>query len=169
MPWKLKKAQNQLSNMYLKERKDYVQNQINEIRDSVEDRQSRIACQAINEESKMKNTPQAKLNATSQQDRIHLWKQHFENLHGNPPEVAYKPLTRIISMQVDIKQWQSTQEELNSIQRKIKNKKAAGLDESPDNSMTYCSDTVMLYIIKILQTDVWRDASSPSLKRVTLY
>ena len=35
----------------------------------------------------------------------------------------------------------------------------------PKNSTTYCSDTVMPYIIKTLSTDGWRDASSPFLKR----
>ena len=40
---KLKKAQNELATIYLKEQTEYIQNQINKIRDSVEDRQSRIA------------------------------------------------------------------------------------------------------------------------------
>ena len=35
---KLKKAQNELTNIYLKEQTEYIQNQINKIRDSVEDR-----------------------------------------------------------------------------------------------------------------------------------
>ena len=40
---KLKKAQYQLTGIYLKEQTEYTQNQIDKIRDSVEDRQSRIA------------------------------------------------------------------------------------------------------------------------------
>ena len=43
---KLKKAQNELANIYLKEQTEYIQNQIDKIRDSVEDR---IAWQTINE------------------------------------------------------------------------------------------------------------------------
>ena len=39
------KAQNELANVYLKEQTEYLQNQIDKIRDSVEDRQSRIAWQ----------------------------------------------------------------------------------------------------------------------------
>ena len=35
---KLKKAQNKLTNVYLKEQRKYIQNQINEIRDLLEDR-----------------------------------------------------------------------------------------------------------------------------------
>ena len=40
---KLKKAQNELVYIYLKEQTEYIQNQIDKIRDSVENRQSRIA------------------------------------------------------------------------------------------------------------------------------
>ena len=41
---KLKNAQYKLAGIYLKEQTEYIQNQIDKIRDSVEDRQSRIAC-----------------------------------------------------------------------------------------------------------------------------
>ena len=40
---KLKKAQNELVNIYLKEQKEYIQNQIDKIRDSVKYGHSRIA------------------------------------------------------------------------------------------------------------------------------
>ena len=59
--------------------------------------------------------------------RVKLWKQHFENL----PEVTNEPITRIISKQLDIKLGPFTKEELDSVLRKIKNRKAAGLDEIP--------------------------------------
>ena len=87
------------------------------IRDSVEDKQSRIAWQTINEVSRRKSTAKAKLKATSQQDRIHLWKQHFENLLGNSPEVTHEPITRIISEQLDIKLGPFTQEELDGTEK----------------------------------------------------
>ena len=121
----------------------------------MEDRQSRIAWQTINEVSRRKNTAKAKLKAANQQERIKLWKQHFENLLGNPPKITHEPITRIISKQLDIKLGPFTQEELNSVLRKIKNRKAAGLDEiprkygRPDNSTTYCSATATQYTIKI--------------------
>ena len=124
---KLKIAQNELASIYLKEQTEYIQNQIDKIRDSVEDRQSRIAWQAINEVSRRKSTTKAKLNATNQQKIIKLWKQHFENLLGNPPKVTHEPITRIISKQLDIKQGPFIQDELDSVLRKIKNRKAVGL------------------------------------------
>ena len=105
-------AQDQLAGTYLKEQTEYIQNQIDKIRDSVEDRQSRIAWQTINEVSRRKSTTKAKLTAANQQKRIKLWKQHFKNLLGNPPKVTHKPITTIISKQLDIKLGLFTQEEL---------------------------------------------------------
>ena len=75
---KLEKAQYQLAGIYLKEQVEYIQIQIDEIRDLVEDRQSRIAWQTINEVSRRKSTVKAKLKATSQQERIKLWEQHLK-------------------------------------------------------------------------------------------
>ena len=69
--------------------------------------------------------------ATNQQERIKLWKQNFENLLRNPPKVTHEPITRIISKQLDIKLGPFTSEELDSVLRNIKNRKAAGLDEIP--------------------------------------
>ena len=52
---KLKKAQYQLASIYLKEQTEYIQNQIDKIRDSVEDRQSRLAWQMISKVSRRKS------------------------------------------------------------------------------------------------------------------
>ena len=116
---KLKKAQNELASIYLKEQTEYIQNQIDKVRDSVEDRQSRIAEQTINEVSRRKSAVKAKRKATNQQERIKLWKQHFENLLGNPLKVTHETITRIISMQFVIKLGPFTKEELDSVLRKI--------------------------------------------------
>ena len=80
--------------------------------------------------SRRKSTAKAKLKATNQQERIKLWKQHFENLLGNPPKVTHEPIMRIICKQLDIKLGPFTLE-LDSVLKKIKNRKAAGLDEIP--------------------------------------
>ena len=89
--------------MYINEQTEYIQNQIDKIRDSVEHRQSIIAWQRINEVSRRKSTVKAKLKAANQKERIKLWKQNFENLLGNPPKVIHESITRIISKQLDIK------------------------------------------------------------------
>ena len=73
----------------------------------------------------------AKLKAANQQERIKLWTQHFENLLGNPPKVTHEPINRIISKELDIKLGPFTPKELDSVLWKIKNRKAAGLEEIP--------------------------------------
>ena len=75
---KLKKAQNELASIYLKKQPqtEYMQNQIDKIRDSVEDWQFGIAWQTINEVSRRNSSVKAKLRATNQQEGIKLWK-HF--------------------------------------------------------------------------------------------
>ena len=111
----------------------------------MQDRQSRMAGQTINEVSRRKSTTKSKLKAANQRERIKLWKQHFENLPGNPPKVTHEPITRIISKQLDIKIGPFTQEELNSVLRRIKNRKAAGLDEiSPKVWKTRQFDDILL-------------------------
>ena len=139
----------------------------------MEDRQSRIAWQTINEVSRRKNTAKAKLKAANQQERTKLWKQHFENLLGNPPKITQEPITRIISKQLDIKLGPFTQEELDSVLRKIKNRKAAGLDEIPPEVWkTRQFDDILLRHCNAVYNqnpiDRWiKDAYSPSLKRET--
>ena len=80
---------------YQKEQTEYTQNEINKIRNSVEDRQCRITWQTVNKVSRRKSTAKAKLKATSEEERIHLWKQYFENLLGKPPKVTDEPMTKI--------------------------------------------------------------------------
>ena len=57
--------------------------------------------------------------------------EHFENLPRKLSKVTDEPTTRIINKQLDVKLGQLTQEELDSVLRKMKHRKAAGLDEIP--------------------------------------
>ena len=58
--------------------------------------------------SRRKSTSRAKLGAASKEEWMRLWKQHFENLLGKPPDVTDDPIAKIISNQQDIKQGQLT-------------------------------------------------------------
>ena len=137
-------AQNELTYEYLKEQTEYIQNQINKIRDSVKDKQSWIAWQTVNESSRREATAKAKLKATCQEKRIHMWKKHFGNLLVKSPTVTHEQIMKIISNQRDIKLKQFTQE-LDSELRKIKNMKAVGLHEIPPKIwMTREFDDILL-------------------------
>ena len=50
--------------------------------------------------SRRKSTAKSKLKAISQQEQIHRWKRHFEDLQGNSAKVTHKPITIIISKQL---------------------------------------------------------------------
>ena len=78
-----------------------------------------------------------------------MWKEHFKNLLGRSLKVTDKPISEIIDNQLDIKLGQFTQEGLDVVLIKIKNRKAAGLDEIPpdvwktrkfnDSLLRYCN------------------------------
>ena len=69
----------------------------------------------------------------------------LRNLLVNQPKITHEPITRIISKQLDIKLGPFTQEELDSVLRKIKNRKAAGLDEiTPEVWKTRQFDDILL-------------------------
>ena len=84
---------------------------------------------ALNEASKRKSSMKTRLKATSQEERIQLWKQHFENLPGKPPKIMHEPITKIISNQLFIKQV-CLHEEPDLVQRQFLKRGAAVHDEA---------------------------------------
>ena len=58
-----------------------------------------------------------------------MWKEYFKDLLGNFPKVKNWPISEIINSQPGIKLGQFEKEQLNEVLRKIKNRKAAELDE----------------------------------------
>ena len=62
-------------------------------------------------------------------------KQHFDNLLGNHPKVTHETITKFFCEQLDIKQGQLREEELDSVLRKILNRKASELDEIPSEHL----------------------------------
>ena len=127
----LKKVENELINACQKEQIEYIQSQNNKIRNSVEEKQSCIAQQIINDVSKRQSTTRFGLKSASQEERIHMWKENFKNLIGKSSKVTDKPITKIINKQLDIHLERFIQEVFDVVLRKIKNRKAAGLDEIP--------------------------------------
>ena len=62
---------------------------------------------------------------------VYSFFKHFKNLLGKYPKITDKPIMKIINNQLVIKLGQFTQEKLNVVWTKIKNRKAASLDEIP--------------------------------------
>ena len=74
-----------------------------------------MAWQTVNEVSKRKITSIAKLNAASQEERIMLWKEHFNSLFGKSPKVTDEKITKSINNQLDIKLGQFVHKELVAV------------------------------------------------------
>ena len=66
--------------------------------------------------SNRKSTAGAKLKAASQEERIHLWKEHFKNMSGKSPKVSDEPIMKINIYQLYIKLQQFPHEELDVVQ-----------------------------------------------------
>ena len=64
--------------------------------------------------SQGKSTANAKPKATSHEERMQLWKQHFENLLGNPPKVTHGPITRIIRKQLETRKFYTRRTRLST-------------------------------------------------------
>ena len=60
-----------------------------------------------------------------------MWKEHFENLLGKPPEVSSKPTQRIIEKELEITKGSFTKEELTIAKKQLKRGKACGLYNIP--------------------------------------
>ena len=124
---KFKKAQKDLVETYVSEQRLYVLSQIDKLKNAAENRQSSVAWKTVNEVTGRKTSSNSKLKATSQEERLKLWKEHFQNLLGKPPSVSDKPIETIINYTLNIKLGHFTTTELEA----VKGRKAAGLDDIP--------------------------------------
>ena len=126
---KFKKAQKDLVETYESEQRLYVLSQMDKLKNAAENRQSSVAWKTVNEVTGRKTSSNSKLKATSQEERLKLWKEHFQNLLGKPPSVSDKPIETIINYTLNIKLGHFLTTELKAV--KVKGRKAAGLDDIP--------------------------------------
>ena len=68
----------------------------------------------------------------------------LRKLTWKPTKITHEPITRIISKQLDIKLGPFTQEELDSVLRKFKNRKLQGWTKSPEVWKTRQFDDILL-------------------------
>ena len=126
-----RKARQELEETYNIEQHKYIQEKIETIRNADENKQSSLAWQMVNEVIGQKRSTQAKLKASSQDERLQKWKEHFQNLLGKAPVIKDQPIQQIIDNELPIKKGPFSEEELEAVLKKLKNKKAPGLDEIP--------------------------------------
>lgn len=123
-----KSARDTLTAAYEKEQKKYIQEKTEEIINATTNQKSSQAWKAVNEISGRKTTNRAKLRASSQDERLKLWKQHFENLLGKPPSINEVVITPLFENELNIKKGAFTIDELCTVLKNTKSGKSCGLD-----------------------------------------
>lgn len=69
-----------------------LKTQIDKMKTSVERNESATAWQTINAIRGRKRPGKSKLKADSEEERLWMWKDHFKNLLGKPPEIVDIPI-----------------------------------------------------------------------------
>ena len=98
-----KLAQKQLTETYEKEQAKYLQTKIDAIEKAACNKKSAVAWKTVNEISGRKSANSAKLKATSEEERLNLWKKHFEDLLGSPPKIKESTITPVVATILNIK------------------------------------------------------------------
>ncbi|XP_071958787.1 uncharacterized protein [Antedon mediterranea] len=130
---KFNREKYKLTRLYQIELETYLQTKIDSIKQYSVNKQSSMVWDTINEISGRKRISQAKLKATSQNDRLNQWKNHFKNLLGNIPNITNVETIELFPAQTEsnIKIGPFNDEELNKALTKMKNGKSPGLDGIP--------------------------------------
>ena len=115
-----------LKDTYEAEQTEFIQRKIDQITNAVSNKRSAVAWKSINEISGRKSCNRAKLKASSQEERVKLWKQHFQDLLGQPPQIFEEEITPIIIEELNIKKGPFTMNELQKAVNNIQNGKACG-------------------------------------------
>ena len=126
------KALKSLKKTYLSEQTKYLQQKIDEIENSVANQKSSNAWKVINEISGRRSTNSAKLKASNQEERVKLWKKHFQDLLGKPPQTDEQTeIVNIAANELKIRKGPFQMDELSIAINSIKSGKACGLDGIP--------------------------------------
>ena len=127
---KVENAKNELDKAYTNEQKSYVQEKIRSIETAHANHQSKLAWDTVNEITRRKASKAGQIRANSPEERIKLWKDHFENLLGQPPTIDDQPIIKVHDP-LPISTSDFTMQELTLAIKMSQNNRATGLDEIP--------------------------------------
>ena len=80
-------SQKELYDTYDTQQEIQLQSKIDEIKAAVSNQKSACAWKKVNDITGRKKNNKAKIKATSGEERIKLWHNHFKDLLGKPPEI----------------------------------------------------------------------------------
>ena len=101
----------------------------------VQQKTNSLAWETINEIKGRKNTPTGKIKADNPEERLKRWKDHFENLLGQPP-IIEQEILRVVEETLLINTEEFTKEELLKCIKSFKKEKADGLVEVWKTALT---------------------------------
>ena len=163
------KAMKDLNWTYLDEQQKYIQDQIDKINNAATNQQSSLTWKIVNNVSGRRKSPKSKLKANTQEERLELWKNHFQGLLGKEPTVNDLPMTKIIHNEQDISVDDFTIEELEKVLKKnAKTEKLLALTISRlkygrrEISTTLFFNVVTQYFIKTKSKSGRKAVSYPS-------
>ena len=128
---KFRDAQTKLNDQYEREQAEFLQMKIDNIEKASANQKSALAWKTVNEISGRHGANTAKLKATSEEERLKLWKKHFEDLLGSTPKIKESNITPVVSTVLNIKTGPFEMYELNKARKQVKNGKASALDNIP--------------------------------------
>ena len=128
---KFKAAQTKLTERYEKEQAEFLQTKIDTIEQASCNKKSALAWKTVNEVSGRRSASTAKLKATSEEERLKLWRKHFEDLLGSTPKIKEATITPVVETMLNIKTGSFEMYELIKAQKQVQNGKASALDNIP--------------------------------------
>ena len=126
----VKKAKKDLDHACDKEEKNYVKSKIKEIKDAHINHHSRLVWDTVNEVTRRKGPKRGRIKASSTEERFAIWKDHFQKLLGQSPEIDDQPVPKVFDT-LPIKTGEFTSIELQASIKSFQNNKATGLDNTP--------------------------------------
>ena len=126
----MEKAKKDLNHAYDKEQKNYGKSKIKEIKDAHINHDSRLVWDRVNEVTKRKGPKRDRIKTSNTDERLAIWKDHFQKLLEQSPEIDDQPVLKVFNT-FPIKTGEFTAIERQASIKSFQNNKATGLDSIP--------------------------------------
>ena len=147
---RVENAKAELDKAYSIEQKRYVEEKISIIESAHVKHQVRLVWATVNEVTGQKKSNEGQIRVNSPEERLKLWKNHFEQLLGQPSVLDDQPIQRVFNT-LPIETGDFTGDELQKSINALQNNKAPGLDGIPiETWKTGCLDE-----------ELWKSAIRP--------
>ena len=142
----MEKAKKDLNHACDEEQKNYVKSKIKEIKNAHINHHSRLVWDTVNEGKRRKGSKRGRIKAINTDERLAIWKGHFQKLLGQSPEIDDQPVPKVFDT-LPIKTGEFTEIELQASIKSFQNNKATRLDSIPiETWKTGCMNEELLNV-----------------------